>query len=396
MADPFRFRIRLEITCADNVLLLNAISASNINMEDVSYKTDLTIHLTISNNDYAAVESICKKYDARVRIIKKYGAIPVLESIQKRPVLITFLCLLICMFCFLPSRILFVSVNGNTNIATNKILEAAEKCGICFGAGRRQVRSEKVKNALLQEIPELQWAGINTSGCTAIISVSEKTTQETTPAQNSQVSSIVASRDGVIQNCTVYQGNALCTVGQAVKAGQTLVSGYIDCGIVTKTTQADAEIKALTFREAEVISPVESIKRGEQQKEINRYCLLIGKKLIKLYKDSGNHDTSCAKIYSQRYVQLPGGFRLPISVVKETIYLYEDRSNHTAALDAQEWLIQYTENYLQSTMLAGEIISAETEITQEDNLHILRGRFACVEMIGQVKYEQTMIEGETK
>ena len=37
------------------------------------------------------------------------------------------------------------------------------------------IRSEKVKNSLLQRIPQLQWAGINTDGCVAVISVREKT-----------------------------------------------------------------------------------------------------------------------------------------------------------------------------------------------------------------------------
>lgn len=38
-----------------------------------------------------------------------------------------------------------------------------------------------MKNALLSAIPELQWAGVNTYGCRAVISVRERTLPERKP-----------------------------------------------------------------------------------------------------------------------------------------------------------------------------------------------------------------------
>ena len=386
-------KVRINITCADSALLLNAINTEGIFIADILHINDLTIGATIHSADVNSLKKICDKQGASVKIIASFGVQYVLSAILKRPVIVIFACIIIIAYMLLPSRILFVSVEGNSAIAANEILEAAEKCGIIFGASRRQVRSEKIKNALLQEIPELQWAGINTSGCTAIISVREKTTQDMSVNEKSQVSSIVASRDGIIQNCTVFQGNSLCSVGQAVKRGQLLVSGYTDCGILTKATQADAEIMALTLRDIQTVFPDESEIRGTQLNKNNRYSLRVGKKLIKLHKDSGNYDTTCAKICSERYVRLPGGFFLPIAIVKETLCYY-NTSTHQENLGAGEWLMQFTEDYLNSSMIGGKIVSKQTQVDSIDNATVLVGRFVCMEMIGKTKIEQMMIEGE--
>ena len=384
--------IRYHITCADSMLLLNMLNKSNLLLENVTIVNDLELLITVYQKDISEFITICDKLEASVKVVQKNGLLWYISAFVKRPVLVGMLCVLFALFCYLPSRVLFVSVTGNSNITTKEILEAAENCGIAFGANRREVRSEKMKNALLQNIPQLQWAGINTSGCTAIISVREKTTQQISPEENNCVSSIVASSDGVIQSCIVYQGNPLCSVGQAVKAGQTLVSGYTDCGIVTKTTQARAEINALTFREIEVYSPHTTQKRREKEKIKTSYSLRIGKKLIKFYKDSGNYSDKCAKIYEEKCVCLPGGFPLPIAVIKETVIWYDTVADESAVSDSVDWLADSAKSCLKDKMIAGEIISDETKINTLDGAYYLYGRYACIEMIGQVKYEQTIIE----
>jgi len=385
-------RLILELTSADCVALLNA--CKQIKLQDVIYCDDLTLRVTVNQFEYKKLLEIAEKQGASVKVLRKTGIYWTCLSLLKRPVLLTFISFILALGLFLPSRILFITVEGNSTIPSKEILEAAADCGIAFGATRRQVRSEKMKNALLHKIPQLQWAGINTAGCTAVISVKEKTTQQDKTEPWKYVSSIVASRDGIIQSCTVYQGNPLCAVGQAVKAGQTLVSGYQDCGIVIKATQANAEIKALTFRELELISPLPTTIRGEKRVEKTNYSLRIGKKLIKFYKDSGNLDTTCGKIYLENYVQLPGGFELPIAIVRETYVYCAEAQDIQTTQDGADWLAEFAASYLQSTMIAGEILSAQTDSESTEGAYLLRGMYACMEMIGQIKYEQMIEKGD--
>ncbi len=380
----------LEITCADVTLLLNSLNTAGVRLSNITYDSDLTVLVTVTEWDYERALDIIQKHGASAKELGAHGLYRLGIAMLKRPVLLAVFFVLLFLVCYIPGRVFFVSVEGNSSVPTRLILEAAAECGIEFGASRRQVRSEKMKNALLEKIPQLQWAGINTVGCNAVISVREKTVSDTEDAVDNAVCSIVASRDGVIQSCTVLQGNPLCAPGQAVKAGQTLVSGYTDCGIVTKATCADAEIIALTFRDLEVITPACVAERGQQIKQINNYSLIIGKKLIKLSKDSGNFDTGCVKIYSEKYMQLPGGFCLPVAIVKETCYFYENTAASKQVSTAPQWLNSFTRSHLQSAMIAGKILSAQEEIQTDENASYLYGKYACIEMIGKTVYEQNL------
>ncbi len=388
--------IAVEITSADISVLLNTLAMNGIVLQNIRYCDDLTVHISVSRQVYAKVLAIAEKQGAVVRILGVFGVFPIVSRFLRRPVLMLFLLLVFLLTCYIPGRIFFISVEGNAYVPDRYILEVAAECGIDFGANRRLVRSEMMKNRLLESIPQLQWAGINTSGCTAVISVREKTSAEKQIEPKYRVSSIVASRDGVIQSCTVLQGNALCTVGQAVKAGQILVSGYLDCGIVTKTARADAEIKALTFRDLQLITPMPTGIRGEKRDAKTHYGLRIGKKLIKFHKDSGNLDTTCGKIYSEEYVYLPGGFQLPIAIVKETEIRYDADGGELPVSDTGEWLKDFANNYLKKTMISGEIISADAEVTPGADVFCLRGKYACVEMIGQIRNEETIPKDDEK
>ena len=387
-------RRKVEITSADTIGLLNMIISSGVHIVNVEHCGELTVRFDVLDRDVEKVCVLSGRFGGSVKKLEKKGILWAMTAVKKRPAFVAAVMILLLLFIFLPTRVFFVSVEGNTTIPANKIIEAAADCGIQFGASARQIRSEKMKNALLQKIPQLQWAGINTSGCTAIISVKEKTEPESQHSSANQVSSIVAALDGIIQHCTVYQGNPLCKTGQAVKAGQILVSGYTDCGIYVQATRADAEIRALTSRELQVVTPQNALIRGEMITQKTEYSIRLGKKLIKLTKDSGILGTTCAKIYLEEYVHLPGGFTLPVALVKETTFVYAQADLSTPD-DSDDWLYSFAETYLQGQMIAGEIISAQSNLEVVDGSTCLNGRYACIEMIGRVKYEQTILKDET-
>lgn len=306
-----------------------------------------------------------------------------------RPVLLTGMLLLLTLVLVLPTRVLFIEVEGNSHIPARQILEAAESCGIRFGVSRREVRSERMKNALLAAIPDLQWAGINTSGCTAVISVRERTTPDAQTEENF-VSSIVASRDGVISEMTVLQGNGICKVGQAVKAGQVLVSGYTDCGICIRATRAKAEIYADTRRDLTAIMPCAYVQRGQIVRSEKKYSLIIGKKRINFDKGSGISDSSCVKMYEETYVTLPGGFRLPVILVTEEWIWYDEAAVTMEQETAAAVLTESAGHYLSGLMVAGSVNQRAESVVADDGCYRLYGAYACTEMICKTRIEESL------
>ena len=309
--------VEVEMTAAEPERELSTISQSGIALFGVRHEKELVCSFTIRRSDYARLAALCQKDGQSLAIVRKRGIFDSLAALRMRKMLIVGMGTLLFSAFFLPTRILFVRVEGNSRIPENRIIRAAEDSGICFGASRKNVRSEKVKNALLDAVPQLQWAGVNTSGCTAVISVRERAVSREEP-ESSGVSSIVADRDGYILSCTVTQGTAQVQPGQSVQNGQTLISGYTECGICIQATQAKGEIIAQTHRELTALAPVSCLQRTGSTGISRRLSLLLGKKRIFFWKGSGISDAGCGRMYKQYNFTLPGGFRLPIALCVDT------------------------------------------------------------------------------
>lgn len=382
-----------RVVSAEPSAAIDRITRTGVILYDIDYQDELTVHFSVKGRDMKAVRQLLEGMDVSWKVLNRSDSSGFGRRLGNRPVLVVGLLLLIFLSLMLPTRIFFIRVSGNTSVPSEMIRITAEECGICFGASAREVRSEKVKNRLLEAIPDLQWVGVNTRGCVATIQVEEKSTAEETQEQSNTVSSIVAAHDGIIESYTVTSGNPLCQVGQAVKAGQVLVSGYTDCGIILKATLAKAEIYAQTLHDISVVSPAECTVLG---KEVGRqvcYSIKIGKKLINFDKGSGIPQGTCVKMYEESYMTLPGNFSLPVVLLKETRIYYETQSAEAPV--SQELLEQQAADYLLQQMIAGKILSSELRFTAGQSTATVTGRFLCSEMIGRTRYEQ-WIQGDTE
>ena len=379
--------IRVRVQSADTASALSAIHNAGITLFDVISEDALTLSLSIHRKQFKQLKKLLEKRGEDVQLRRNYGIYWVGKGLLKRPVLLLGLLLILAASWLIPTRIWFFRVEGNASIPTKMILEAAENCGIGFGVSRREVRSEKMKNALLESLPQLQWAGINTSGCVATISVRERDQNQLQTIKKG-VSSLVAARDGVILSCTVTKGTAVCKPGQAVKAGEILISGYTDCGLSIRACRAEGEIYARTDRKLEACTPLKYSQRGETLRVIKKYSLIIGKKRINFYKDSGILDSTCDKMYLENAIILPGAFTLPIKLVTE-IWTYCESSPQIASADEQEDLLtEFAQRYLLEQTTAGEILHSRVTVQGEDDILYLYGNYACREMIGRIQSEE--------
>lgn len=88
---------------------------------------------------------------------------------------------------------------------------------------------------------------------------------------------------------------------------------------------------------------------------------------------------------------LPGGFRLPVTLVVERVISYTSFPVQADADDTAEALARFSEAYLCDQMIAGKILSSALDCSQNSEKLTMNGRYDCLEMIGR---EQTERIGE--
>ena len=383
--------LRVRITGADIGRTLQQLVQQGVSLRDIRWEDDLTVTLHLSSKDREMIVSVCNRHGNNLDFLEETGMFHLIKSISIRPVLAAGIMLLFALTVYLPTRVLFFSVEGNSSVPELRILETAEEYGIRFGASRESVRSEQIKNQLLEDIPELKWSGINTTGCTAVISVREQPVQTAQPASTG-VSSIVAARDGRITSCTVTKGSTMCAPGQVVHGGQLLVSGYSDCGICIRVSEAEGEIFAETSRNLRSATPVQCLFRQERGSTQKRYSLLFGKKRINLWKGSGISPATCGRMYEEYYITLPGGFRLPVCLMIETLTDWETVPMDVLPEQVENSLKAFARKTVLKDSIAGRILREKQTLTEESGCYVLESSFFCSEMIGRVITEEI---GET-
>ncbi len=386
-----RTDVHIRIAGADISRVIQQICEKGIVLQNVVYEDLLHVRATVNYSDYTQTIEIIRKLNHKVRTIRTDGVLPLVSRILKRPVLNVSILGLFFLSLWIPGRVLFISVEGNDTVLTTQILQKAEACGIHFGAKRSVVRSEIVKNNLLESLPELHWVGVNTKGCTALIKVREDVSHNDNE-KPVLFSHIVAKRDGIVLHTTVTAGTPSCEPGDAVKEGQVLVSGWQDLGLVVKTTRANGEIFAQTERKMKMVTPVNYVQKGKIISDETKYSVLIGKNRINFTKGSGISYTGCDKIYTTYYLTLPGGFVLPLALSTSRTIIYEMKESPQVPAVVKNILSEQAEQYLLSDTVSGIIQNRRIQFVEENGVGRIDGEYTCVEMIGRERIGEMDIQ----
>ena len=382
------FRLPLKITGADIWQSIQLLNENGIEVFDVRTLDALTAVVSIERSSVQSAIRVLKRRGDLVKTDYYTSVNQMLQTIKRRWALIAGILLLAFLEIVVPARILLVQVYGNSSVPQKMILEAAEDAGLRFWTSRREIRSEKIKNHLLSAVPELQWAGVNTYGCKAIISVKERIIAEEDAVPKHTVSNIVAGCDGVIRSVTVERGTILCAESETVKEGQLLISGYTDCGSFIQASRAEGEIIADTIRQIKGVSPEIQFQKDTITGKKKNYSLIIGKKRINLYKDSGIWDATCDRIGRQYTLKLPGGFVLPVSICCETVISYSVQPAQRDMALEKKMLGNYISGYVHLQMIAGKVNDAKETFRQQADCIFIDAEYSCTEMIGRERLEK--------
>lgn len=373
----------LKIAGVDLPRILNRLSDEEYRLERIYYIDELEIKLLTYYKDLPKITTLVNKMGGEVKIIGNPYFIDVFQRLKNHVILLFTALTMLFLFAFLPTRVLFLSVSGNKSVSSSEIIALSNRQGLYPGAKRKNVRSEQIKNVLINQYPTIKWAGVNTRGAEATILIEENIIHAA--AGQAYPCDIVSSSDGVIQRIEVKEGTVYCREGDMVKSGDVLISGKQDVAFCTLSKEAAGEVYAFTLKNVSVISPKTECLITANRRVKHRLSLRYQNFRIKLPFSSGIPDTFCGRISEDYCLVLPGGFRLPFFLQIDSYIPYIYANSTVDESDAERILLNSARTYILDSMVAGIIKTENTQFSGNDLYYRMDGLFHCCEMIGRTK-----------
>ena len=287
-----------------------------------------------------------------------------------------------------------VQVSGNVTLSEGDVIEELQKCGFGVGSYLPNLQVREVENRVLMASEGIGWISINMVGTVARVQVIEhiegENVGETAPT-GKQAANLVAVCDGQIEYLELYRGNAVVKVGQAVKAGELLVSGLYDTPTGGfRFTRAAGRVMARTERTVEVEIPLLCEEKVYEASFLQEVEVCFFNFSQKIFKNSRNDGGSCDIIKEDHNLSLPFVSDLPFSVevVKRQSYVALD-ARYTEE-EALELAYASLARSLATLSEEAQLLEKQIETEWRDDAVVLRCTVKCIENIAvQSEIEMT-------
>lgn len=384
--------VRLRVTGASPERFLNALAAEEIALWSPECEDELHLRLCVTRKELARAEKLATRCFCTIEVTEKRGLPFHLQSALRRPLLTFGALLSVAALFYLQSFVWVIEVEGTQSLHPQQVLEALEELDIGFGSRGADIDSQMTKNRMLNLLPQLSWLAANRTGGRLQILLTERRTNGEAE-KKSGVANIVAARDGVLTEVSVFEGMKVCAKGDTVRAGQVLISGFEDNGLFLRAVRADGEIYARTWHSGTVIMPSAERKKSYTGRQWKQTTLVLGRKRINLYGNSRISEGSCDKMVEVKALTLPKGYTLPISVELATYREYTLSDVSAEKTDAEECLRAAWLHEVRSSMIAGTVDSTEASFLADGETYILHAQSGCTEMIARPVPMELIYEG---
>ena len=387
-----RGQVWLRVTCPYPERVLNLCSARKLAFWDLEWEGAETFTCRMSRGDHRVLSRAAEKLDCTIEIVRREGAPYTLAKLRHRQTLAVGIAACGAAVLIGSFFVWDIQIAGNETVPREVILRSLENNGVhrgCFGFA---LNGEDIRNHVLLEVGDLSWLTVNVKGCVAHVQVVERQ-RPPEIAEKDGVWNIVAARDGLVTRVQALDGKALVSAGSTVTAGELLVTGvYESREGSTYMTHSLGTVEARTWYDLSVSVPLTIAEKSGECREKAAISVDIGKKRIKLWGRGSISGPNCDKITYYHPLTLPGGLRLPITLVRETVTVYAPqqvrRSREQAQKEGETLLVRQLRRQLRDTGRITETkFSAKTE---GENLIVLM-QAECLEQIGlpvQVQAEE--------
>ncbi|WRS26418.1 sporulation protein YqfD [Oscillospiraceae bacterium MB08-C2-2] len=218
--------VRFKATGVFVERFLNLVAREHIPLWDGRKKGDTYTGSTIAAH-YHRLRRPARKAGVSLRVAEKRGAPFEKKKYRKRKGLLGGL-LLFAAFMFIVSQFIWrIDVAVNPHVDESRVRQALDKLGIGVGTLRSSIDVRDAERKLLLELDEVSWIALNIDGSAIHVELNDTTPPPENFVDVNTPCNIVASHSGQIITMRVYDGQAVVQQGQAVEAGDILVSGIM-------------------------------------------------------------------------------------------------------------------------------------------------------------------------
>ncbi|OOB79994.1 MAG: sporulation protein YqfD [Epulopiscium sp. Nele67-Bin001] len=256
------------------------------------------VTLKTTRDGFKNLKPMANRSKCQVRIIDKVGLPFLAFRYRKRKMLLAGAGIFIGLVWFLTSFVWLVEVDGNNLLEETDIIATLKDGGYTTGKMKWDMNLREAEQYLINEHPEILWAGISYQGTKLNVQITEAVPRPVIHNET-DATDIVANRDGIITYIATSKGLPLVRKGDTVKKGDVLVAGAVplDSDIVTSVAyvNAEAEILAQTLYVLEASAPLDIAVKNYIDSEIKTtHSIKIFDKQFNVLKASapaGEYDT---------------------------------------------------------------------------------------------------------
>ena len=324
------------------------------------------LKILISPTEAKKIASALDKSGIIVYINTVYGFKCILYALRIRLGILTGLAVLIWMLIASTSVIFTVDIEGALGQSRESIEAELSELGVRVGARIKDVDRAEAVSGFLKRNPQYSWASLDFDGTTARLMLLPRTEG----GEESVMPRILVSDcDGVITAVSVYSGKALVSVGDVVKKGDLLISGYVSgCGPqygddpMLRYEGADGEVYAYVRESVSVTVPYESaVTEVLPVKAVGVTVSVLGRAFnVGRIEDGGAYRTE-----QRRHITLFSEITLPITyrVCRQVSEITET----TRLNEAEAELKARAQAYKELCLALGQAELTDTEIKTDKN-----------------------------
>ena len=370
---------------------LNLCAQSGVGFWDLAWEGGQSLRLRVLRRDAGRAAELAERAGCTASLEGRAGLPVFLAGFRRRYALLAGLALALAAVCLLSQFILTVEVSGNETVPSAVILMELSRQGVRPGAYGPGLDLRRISQEALRRIEGLSWMSVNLHGTRAEVLVRERSPSPT-PRDETTPAHVVAAADGVLEEVEVLEGQALFREGQAVLAGEIVISGAVDLkepqyaavDAGQRLVHARGEVWAVTHRTLAACIPLEAQVKVYTGEEERRWSLSLLGRSVNFFGKASISSSGYDKMTTTHILTLPGGREMPLVLVETEYRAYETAAAPVRADAARAMLEERLLERLTALIGAeGSVLSTAFSAEEEDGMLTVTLTAQCREQIGR-------------